>query len=774
MKKHNRNNSNNIQKLSPEQSFEVLLNPDKVTNNNTKTPTTNIDNIKISNYFDTGGCIKDFAMVNYYNVDSKYFENKLKGSKEKKNEDKNDFEISKEKEKSREKAASADRRRSFRIVGKEDISPSAQSKTDIKTMLEQVPDNFSTKCYLLFGSEQEFAILKVEAFLIKIEMDEKVRNKRRITESFLTFSFIMIDKINKESIPGIDYYKVTIYLKDLRVLTMNIPCRKHNEFENNYKSFYAPQLTILYTRYALYHGRSLMSSTMSNNISTISFTTTKKNGWDLYNIEGEFSRQGIDIHSKTPKYRYLDNTSFSFCKTYPEKLVIPYSMSDDQMKICASYRQKGRFPALTFQYKKNKKCIWRSSQNQIGFFGQSCDKDVKLISTICETDKKLVIYDARPYGNAFVNKVGGGGFEKSSHYPKIKVDVLFCNMENIHCVRTARSNLYTNVINAKESNGTYFQNITYSKWYDYIACMLKSSIDISSSLKKDYTILIHCSDGWDRTAQLCATSQMILDSYYRTIEGFAVLIEKDWLSFGHQFGIRSGNFAKDIKVESGDQRSPIFLQWLDGIYQLMIQNFSLFEFNTNLLLFLANEIYNGKYGTFLYNNNKERKENEAKYNTVSIWTYIIENKKEFMNPCYNKEESNNRDLRVDMKKIEVWNDYFYRFDRMNDDTQGNITKRYIDIITKEREAKEKAVDELIEILRKNNLISNIKSKLSDEAFQTITPFLSENEINNSIMMGSSFVVIDNQVKQGKVLSNLKIFEKNIKKNKENKQKIKKP
>ena len=127
-----------------------------------------------------------------------------------------------------------------------------------------------------------------------------------------------------------------------------------------------------------------------------------------------------------------------------------------------------------------------------------------------------------------------------------------------------------------------------------------------------------------------------------------------------------------------------------------------------------------------------------------------------------------------MKKIEVWNDYFYRFDRMNDDTQGNITKRYIDIITKEREAKEKAVDELIEILRKNNLISNIKSKLSDEAFQTITPFLSENEINNSIMMGSSFVVIDNQVKQGKVLSNLKIFEKNIKKNKENKQKIKKP
>ena len=77
--------------------------------------------------------------------------------------------------------------------------------------------------------------------------------------------------------------------------------------------------------------------------------------------------------------------------------------------------------------------------------------------------------------------------------------------------------------------------------------------------------MVHCSDGWDRTAQLTSLAMLLLDSHYRTLRGFQVLVEKEWLSFGHKFNHRVGQGDDE---HNDPDRSPVFLQFIDCVWQV--------------------------------------------------------------------------------------------------------------------------------------------------------------------------------------------------------------
>ena len=98
-------------------------------------------------------------------------------------------------------------------------------------------------------------------------------------------------------------------------------------------------------------------------------------------------------------------------------------------------------------------------------------------------------------------------------------------------------------------NEKVWSNLESSNWYEFIHRILKYSCEIAEKIVKNKSVLIHCSDGWDRTAQLVSLSELLIDPYYRTIKGFAVLIEKEWLSFGHQFGLRNGIYLTNYIME---------------------------------------------------------------------------------------------------------------------------------------------------------------------------------------------------------------------------------
>lgn len=147
-------------------------------------------------------------------------------------------------------------------------------------------------------------------------------------------------------------------------------------------------------------------------------------------------------------------------------------------------------------------------------------------------------------------------------------------------------------------NDGFKQAVASSDWFTALSRILAMSVEIINCMEEGVTPMVHCSDGWDRTSQVCSIVQLMIDPYYRTIQGFGVLIEKDWLQFGHQFLTRNGitNYANE------KERSPIFVQFLDCVHQIINQFPTAFEFNLEFLRDLAFHTYSGVYGNFLYDN----------------------------------------------------------------------------------------------------------------------------------------------------------------------------
>ena len=140
--------------------------------------------------------------------------------------------------------------------------------------------------------------------------------------------------------------------------------------------------------------------------------------------------------------------------------------------------------------------------------------------------------------------------------------------------------------------------------------------------------MVSLEDGWDLTSQITSLTQLLMDPYYRTIEGFSVLVEREFISMGHRFSRRSNQTLDD---QTGF--APIFLQFLDLAYQCQNQYPVAFEFNDFYLEFLAYHYVSNRFKTFLLDSELERLQfgiltdtskysNQQKENKFNLFTNV--------------------------------------------------------------------------------------------------------------------------------------------------------
>lgn len=442
------------------------------------------------------------------------------------------------------------------------------------------------------------------------EEDMKLLKRTSVSlQSWLHVPLATIDKLEREKRPkdtpnaGIT---ILIVCKDCRQLRINI---KSNSPSNG--------------DYDLERAFSLINTyAFPNNLRYLFAFNHSMGRREIGDLRREYERMGVTT-SNLWRISSINN-SFRLCATYPEELVFPSSISDDEIAVVAGFRSGHRLPVLCWANPRFPGTLWRSSQPKAGVSG-SCQQDIRLLETIGRSYASnlnphrhrhsagnsgegsiLYIVDARSRNSAMANMAAGAGYETQTNYPSCRLD--FYNIPNIHAVRDSYKSMCSLVLNPTanpSSDITFSKQVEDTQWLTNVRLILKASFETAAFLNKGFPILVHCSHGWDRTAQITCLAQLFLDPFYRTFDGFPVLIEKEWLSFGHQFTMRCAH-GQDKTSRQDGEFSPIFLQFLDCLWQVLRQFNQHFEFNTKYVLTVADHVYSGRFGTFLFSSEVDR------------------------------------------------------------------------------------------------------------------------------------------------------------------------
>ncbi|KAL1459046.1 hypothetical protein WDU94_011058 [Cyamophila willieti] len=384
-------------------------------------------------------------------------------------------------------------------------------------------------------------------------------------------------------------------------------------------------------------------------------TTPKSYGWDFFSIEQEFKRMQVPNNEWCLTNL---NKNYELCDTYPRYIYVPASATTSILLGSSKFRSKGRLPVLTYLHRSNQAVICRCSQPLSGFSAR-CLEDEQLLNCILGTNPGsnfMYVVDTRPRINAMANRAAGKGYENENFYENIKFH--FFGIENIHVMRSSLAKLVETCEAQSPSVNSFLSGLDSSGWLRHVKSCLDTAWFIAQAIVEGVSVVVHCSDGWDRTVQVCSLASLMLDPYYRTIKGFQTLIEKDWLSFGHKFTDRVGHLAGDPR-----EVSPVFTQFLEATWQLSVQFPRAFELNERFLLTLQDHVTSCQYGTFVGNCEKDRLDLRLNERTYSLWGYMANNMEDYINPLYSPDAYPDF-IRPDLspQNIRFWRGMYCRFE----------------------------------------------------------------------------------------------------------------
>lgn len=337
------------------------------------------------------------------------------------------------------------------------------------------------------------------------------------------------------------------------------------------------------------------------------------------------------------------NVDFKLCRSLSRYIIIPACITDSQLMDAAKHFQGNRPPIWSWSSIRGAALVKMSElsplvtnrmQENIMFENVRKSHPQKMPPVVLELNKEISV------------KLIAVAFSKLAN---------LCSPENIRQFWLQDNNFYSLVDN--------------SKWLKYISYCLQKAVEACEHLHLGFSVILQEGAGTDLCCIISSLVQLLLDPYFRTINGFQSLLQKEWVAGGHPFCDRLGHIAK-----RNSEKSPIFLLYLDCVWQLSQQFPSEFEFTETYLTTLWDAAHVSIFDTFIFNCEKDRvvaaTDPTKPLILRSVWDWREQFNEQdillFYNPLYNVRDMDVREKSIikplyNLMNLELWAQCYFRW-----------------------------------------------------------------------------------------------------------------